>query len=69
MSTEQIVLLYAFMGILMTTFLIFLNNIKEGTELLMKEPIDLLDYIKYKSNGDEIDRLIAEKLEIDDIAA
>ena len=69
MQIENLVLLYSFLGLLLTTSLICLNNIRIDAEKRMKEPVDLLGYLKEKEKGDFIDRIIAKQLEIKDYAA
>ena len=69
MSCEQLVLLYSSLGIIISAFLITLNNIREDAEKYMYEPIDFTTYIKKKAQGDEVDQLIAKRLEINEIAA
>tara|TARA_B100000700_G_C14945178_1_gene808812 strand:- start:227 stop:436 length:210 start_codon:yes stop_codon:yes gene_type:complete len=69
MSSDHLVLLYSFLGLLVTTSLICLNNVRHDAEKRMKEPVDFLSYLKQKAEGDEVDRLILQKIEIKDIAA
>lgn len=69
MSTENLALLYSSLGVLIATCLIVLNNIRENTEAAMKEPIDFMTYVKKKAEGDIVDRIIAEHIYKDDIAA
>ena len=69
MSTENLALLYSWMGVVITTCLIVLNNIREDAEASMREPLDFMAYVKKKEQSDLIDRLITEHLGNDDIAA
>ena len=71
MSTDISVLLIASVGLLATACLIALNNIRANAESKKNEPVvlDYIDYVKRKSEGDVIDQLIAEKLEIEKFVA
>ena len=69
MSPDNLVLLYAALGLFITTSLILLNNIRQDAEKRMEEPIDFVSYLKKKAKGDVVDRLIAEQLEVEDVAA
>ena len=69
MSPEQLVLLYASLGLFITTFLIALNNIREEAEKRLVEPIDFAAYINNKAKGDAIDKLIADHFSSEKLAA
>ena len=69
MSAENLALLYASIGLVITTCLISLNNIRVDAEKRMNEPIDFLAYVKQKAEGDRIDKLIAEYLNDSNFAA
>ena len=69
MSFDNLVLLYASISLVMTPCLIVLNNIREDAERAMNEPIDFNSYIRRKEQGDVVDKLIAEHITINKIAA
>ena len=69
MSAENLVLIYASLGLVITTCLITLNNIRVDAEKRMNEPIDFIAYVNQKAHGDRIDKLIAEYLNESDFAA
>ncbi len=68
MSLEISVLIFSSIVLLFTPFLIMLNHVRVQAE---KESniIDYIEYIEQKSKGDSVDKLIAEQLNIKDIAA
>ena len=45
-----------------------LNNVRINAER-KTVVLDYLDYVKQKAKGDEVDKLIAKQLEIEEIAA
>tara|TARA_Y100001968_G_C18920344_1_gene509480 strand:- start:214 stop:420 length:207 start_codon:yes stop_codon:yes gene_type:complete len=68
MPTEISILICSALIFLISPVLIMLNHIRVKAEK-KSNIIDYQEYVRQKSNGDEIDKLIANQLDINDIAA
>ena len=68
MVPELTILICSSMILVITPILIMLNHVRVEAEQKSKV-VDYLEYIRQKSQGDEVDKLIAQKLNIEDIAA
>ena len=68
MPVEISVLICAICFFIVSPCLIMLNNVRINAER-KTVVLDYLDYVKQKAKGDEVDKLIAKQLEIEEIAA
>ena len=68
MPVEISVLVCAISFLIMAPCLIILNSVRINAERKTKV-LDYMDYVKQKAKGDEVDQLIAQHLEVEDLAA